>query len=115
MNQNHKHSSHRLLLFVPEADAPEYIDQWDALHKYDSDLDDRGLRVLSLFEADGGDDNGEPMTPADTESLRRLFRARRGMSMALLLDPQGHELGRFPLPVDPQHLLKLVDGPSSRQ
>ena len=103
-----KRDAYRLLLFVPEADVPEYIDQWDDLNRVMDDLTNRGVRVLSLFEADGGDDNGEPMTEDDVEKLRRLFRVRNGMSMAIVLDPAGHELARYPLPVNPKQVLKVI-------
>jgi hypothetical protein len=104
-----KRDAYRLLLFVPEADVPEYINQWDVLNKFMPDLANRGIRVLSLFEDEGGDDNGQPMTEADVEKLRRLFRVRNGMSMAVVLNPAGHELARYPLPVNPAQVLKLVN------
>jgi hypothetical protein len=104
-----KRDAYRLLLFVPEADVPEYIDQWDALNRFIPDLQYRGIRVLSLFEDEGGDDNGEPMTEADVEKLRRLFRVRSGMSVAVLIDPAGHELARYPLPVKPAQIIHVVD------
>ena len=103
-----KETPYRLLLFVPEADVPEYIDQWDVLHKHQRDLRDHGVRVLSLFEEDGGDDNGDPLTETEVSQLRRLFRIKNNTSVAVLLDAQGHEIRRFPMPADPLRIVELL-------
>jgi hypothetical protein len=105
-----KETPYRLVLFVPEADVPEYIAQWDILHRHERALRDHGVRVLSLFEQDGGDDDGDPVTQTDSQRLRGLFRIRPRTSVAVLVDAQGHEMGRFPLPVDPLRIIALAGG-----
>lgn len=83
-----------LILFVPDPSSEAYIEQWNRLYRHDD------LRVMSIFETEVGDINGEPIEEDESEALRRQFKVKTGYTMALFLDANGKEQKRLPLPFD---------------
>jgi len=104
-----------LLLFVPDASAPEYIDQWDTLNRHWDALIDRDLLVVSIFEADGGDIDGAEISEDDTEALRRQFKVKPSWAAAVLVGKDGTEKQRYPMPADPAKVAALIDTMPMRQ
>jgi len=104
-----------LLLFVPDASAPEYVEQWDALNRHWTALIERDLLVVSIFETDGGDIDGEEISEADADALRGQFKVKEGWAAAILIGKDGTEKQRYPMPADPGKLMGLIDTMPMRQ
>jgi hypothetical protein len=98
-----------LLLFAPDASTPEYVEQWNKIYKHLPGMEDRDLLVMSFFEADGGDFDGDEIDDASVEEIRRRFRIKRGMIAAVLVGKDGTEKLRKPLPADVQPIFDLID------
>lgn len=104
-----------LLLFAPDASDPGYIAQWDVLNRHQAALKDRDVLILSFFEEDGGDLDGEPIDEADADAVRQRFRVKRNMAMAILIGKDGTEKRRDPLPAPMDQVIALIDSMPMRQ
>lgn len=113
--QSYQGKKRLLLLFVPEPSSTEYVQQWQLLYTRHADLEDRDLVVISLFEEEVGDVDGEPVEPEEADTLRAQFRVKMGMAAALLIGKDGTEKRRFPMPVDPEALFRLIDSMPMRK
>ena len=98
-----------LLLFVPEASTPEYIDQWNLLYRNGNGVAARDLLVLSFFEEEGGDFDGDEISEADTEAIRRQFRIKTGWAAAVLVGKDGKEKARYPMPAALDAIFNAID------
>lgn len=108
-------TSRLLLLFVPGPSYDEFIGQWQVLYRHEDGLQARDLRVISLFEDDVGDVDGEPIYEDEAAQLRQQFRVKDNMSVAILIGKDGKEKHRLPMPVDPDKLFGLIDAMPMRQ
>ncbi|GAB4307845.1 MAG: hypothetical protein Kow00117_01070 [Phototrophicales bacterium] len=83
-----------LILFVPNPSSEAYIEQWNRLYRQDD------LRVMSIFETEVGDIDGEPIEEDESAALRRLFKIKPGYTVGVFIDANGKEQHRLPLPFD---------------
>lgn len=81
-----------LILFVPDPSSEVYVEQWNRLYRQDD------LRVMSIFETEVGDVDGEPIEEDESEAIRRQFKVKPGYTMAVFLDADGKEQRRLPMP-----------------
>jgi hypothetical protein len=104
-----------LLLFAPAASSDEYIAQWDTLNRHWDGVLERDLRVVSIFEEEVGDVDGDDIDPAAGDDLRRQYRIKRNQSVVILIGKDGTEKKRVPMPADVTRLFALIDTMPMRQ
>ena len=104
-----------LLLFVPDASAQEYIDQWDALHQRWAAIVERDLLVISVFEEDGGDLDGEEISEDEADNLRQRFRIKPGWAATVLVGKDGTQKQSYPMPAKLDQVFALIDSMPMRQ
>lgn len=108
------HQKRLLLIFSKNKDAHTYIWQKNELDQHQSQLNDRNVKVISLFA-----ESPEPEEPmSDTETTAQLweqFNIEPDRLTVLLLDTDGREKLRDNRPVAAQALLSIIDVLPSRK
>ena len=88
-----------VILFAPTASNEAYIDQWQALYPHVSALEAARTRIMSIFEDEIGDNDGDPVDEAAAQAIRRQFRVKRGYTMTLVIDGDG-KTHKLQMPAD---------------
>jgi hypothetical protein len=100
-----------LLLFTPSASTDEYIQQWQALFKREAELQSRNVHVMSIFEEEVGDFEGDPIDDDESRAIRQQCRVQRGHAVSMLIDDKGDVRQKTPMPMSLSAIVALIDAP----
>ena len=107
---------HRLLLvFAIRPADPDVAAQQEALAAQPAALDDRDLVVATLFDEADGVGGGQPITSAQTASLRARYGVASGAFTVLLIGKDGGVKLRAERPIGVDAIAGLIDTMPMRQ
>lgn len=104
-----------LLVFAPVEESPLFLKQRDINQQSRDGYRERDLVILEVFQREGRDGSGPPLTRPQVESLRKQFGVKMDEFTVILLGKDGGEKLRQTRPVTAEALFRLIDSMPMRQ